>query len=181
MIIVIGSIVGMMGEIFESKQAPLYGRKTSEIFIKPFEFWDIRKLLKIFGVKSDEAIVNMYSILGGMPKYYDQIDRLGMKFNLESALELFTEKVYSVWKAPRDELIEEFREAHTTYFSILEAIAKGKVSANEIASYTMIPEKSIYKYLNQLVNYFELIEKRKPALAPKKLQRGTLQDKRSIL
>jgi len=167
MFIVIGSIVGMMKDIFEGKHSPLYGRKTSEFFLKPFEYWEVRKLLDEFGVRDEIGKLSIFSVFGGMPRYYDQMDRIGLSFSIENVINLFTNKVYSLWKAPRDELIEEFKDAHPAFFSILEAIAKGKVKANDIANYTSIPEKSIYKYLNELINYFELIEKRVPAVAPK--------------
>ena len=166
-IVVIGSLVGMIQDIFENKHSPLYGRKTAEIRLEPFNYWEIRQLLKSIGVEREEEMITIYSILGGMPRYYDAMDRLGIEFEVERAIELFTNRTYTFWKAPRDELIEEFKEAHPAYFSILEAISKGKTTGNEIANYTGIPEKSIYKYLNQLTNYFKIIEKRTPALAPK--------------
>ena len=167
-IVAIGSMIGMLREIFESEASPLYGRRTSEIFLKPFEFWEIRSLLKDLGVISEEEIIEIYSMLGGMPRYYDTIDRLGLRITKENVIKYFTVKTYPGWREVRNELIEEFREAHATYFSILEAIATGNVTSNEIANYTGIREKSIHKYLNELANYFEIIEKRVPVLASKR-------------
>lgn len=167
MLVVIGSIVGMIRKLFENEASPLYGRKTSEIFLKPFEFWQIRSLLKSQGLEDEEEIIEIYSMLGGMPRYYDNLDRIGLEINKDNILEYFTSRIYPGWREVRNELIEEFREAHVTYFSILEAISVGKVSSNEIAAYTGILEKSIHKYLNELANYFEIIRKQRPALAPR--------------
>ena len=167
MVVVIGSMIGMLREIFESEESPLYGRKTSEIFLKPFEFWEIRSLLKEIGLTSEEEIIEVYSMLGGMPRYYDNIDRLSLKINRNTVIEFFTTRTYPGWKEVRNELIEEFKDAHITYFSILEAISMGNTTSNEISGYTGILEKSIHKYLNELTNYFQIIEKRIPALAPK--------------
>ena len=164
MIIVIGSLIGMMRNIMENEQAPLYGRKTGEIWVKPFEFWQIRSMLKKFGVKDEREIVEIYSILGGMPRYYDSIDRADLKFSLNDVIKFFIDKSYPGWKEVRGELIEEFRDAHPTYFSILEAIASGNVTAHEISSVSGIQMKSIYKYLSELENFFGIIEKRIPII-----------------
>ena len=162
LMIAIGSIIGMMRNIFENREAPLYGRATAKISLKPFEFWRIRRLLRDHGLRSEEEIIEVYSMLGGMPRYYDTIDRLDLGLNKRSVIRFFTTKGYPGWKEVRDELIEEFRDAHPTYFSILEAISIGKCTSSEIADYTGIPHKSIHKYLNELANYFEIIEKRAP-------------------
>lgn len=49
--------------------------------MKPFRFWEIRRLLKEYGLESEEEIVKVYSMLGGMPRYYDTMNRLGLDLN----------------------------------------------------------------------------------------------------
>jgi len=161
-IIVIGSLVGMMHNIFEAKEAPLYGRATLKIHLRPFRYWQIRNMLMSYDRFNEEEIVEIYSMLGGMPRYYDTIDRLGLKIRKETIIDYFTNKSYAGWREVRDELIEEFKDAHPTYFSILEAISMGKNDSGEIINYTGIPSKSIHKYLNELINHFEILKKALP-------------------
>lgn len=171
-VVVIGSIVGMMRNIFESREAPLYGRKTMEIFLRPFRFWMVRRMLRELGSSDEEEVIALYSILGGMPKYYDTLDRLGFRFRVEDVLDYMFAPEYAAWKAVRGELIEEFREAYPTYFLILEAISRGMCTPEEISSYTGIKQNSLPKYLGELTNYFEIVVRRYPITEGPRSKRG---------
>jgi len=172
LVIIIGSIVGMLREIFEKQESPLYGRKTAEIFLKPFKYWQIRKMLLDLGVRDEKECFMIYSILGGMPRYYDTIDRLGFKFAIDNVLEYITSPAISAWKTVYGELIEEFKGAYMTYFQILEAIANGNNSIEEIANYTGMIISSIPKYLKELSEYFDIITRRYPITEGPRSKKG---------
>ena len=172
LVIIIGSIIGMLREIFEKQESPLYGRKTAEIFLKPFRYWKIREMLFDLGVRDEKESFMIYSILGGMPRYYDTIDRLGFEFTIDNVLEYITSPTISAWKTVYGELIEEFKGAYMTYFQILEAIANGKNSIEEIANYTGMIISSIPKYLKELSEYFDIIIRRYPITEGPRSKKG---------
>ena len=68
-LILCGSIISMMYEQTLSYNSPLYGRRTSSIKLEPIEF---AYLKEFFPKKSQNELIELYSVLGGVPKYYSQ-------------------------------------------------------------------------------------------------------------
>jgi AAA+ ATPase superfamily predicted ATPase len=58
----------------------------------------------------------------------------------------------------------EFGSEHRSYFSILEAISSGNATLKEISDYTGLPSSAVSKYLNKLVNNYEIVIKEKPVV-----------------
>jgi AAA+ ATPase superfamily predicted ATPase len=56
--------------------------------------------------------------------------------------------------------IEELGRNYGRYFSILEAIAGGHTQWNNIATQSGVPHNSLGKYLDELVNYYGLVERK---------------------
>ncbi len=69
-LILCGSYVDVMKKLIES-DAPLYGRFSEVINLKPFDYYDTAKF---FPSKSPEEKMLLYSIFGGVPFYLTQID-----------------------------------------------------------------------------------------------------------
>ena len=65
-LILSGSHVGMMLREVLNYDSPLYGRRTSQIHLKAFDFKHASKFLKNFDI---EERVTLYSITGGVAKY----------------------------------------------------------------------------------------------------------------
>jgi len=163
MFIVIGSFVGMMKRIFEESKEPLFGRATCIFNIKPFTFADSYAFLK--GLKSFELeeATKTYFILGGVPKYLLLAGQFSEPDVLSVFRKLFVDTQILMEEA-KNILVLEFGSEHKGYFSILEAIASGKVVPSHIADYTALPHGTVSKYLNELVYKYEIIKKEEPVI-----------------
>ncbi|MDF1534807.1 MAG: DUF234 domain-containing protein, partial [Methanosarcinaceae archaeon] len=73
-------------------------------------------------------------------------------------------------------LISEFGNNYTTYFSILEAISFGKGTLKEISDTTGVEMKSLSRYLHDLVNTYEIIQRRAPIIKGTKMGRYVIKD-----
>ena len=126
LLIFVGSYTGLMKKIFIDEKEPLYGRSTAKIDLKPLNYRWIRKICIDMGFKSEEDIIKMYSTLGGTPRYYQLVESYGLT-SYESVLKtLIFGKNALLQDEVRQILINEFGRNYTTYFSILEAISRGK-------------------------------------------------------
>ena len=66
-----GSHLGMMKREFFSYQAPLYGRASSQIYLRPFTFGATAHFFPNYSVVDRVAI---YSIFGGVPSYWERVN-----------------------------------------------------------------------------------------------------------
>lgn len=64
-------------------------------------------------------------------------------------------------------LVLEFGSENKAYLSILEAIAIGKATSVEIASYTGIAPNTVSKYLHELFYEYEIITRQEPVIEAK--------------
>ncbi len=155
-LILCGSYVGMMKHIFLDSKEPLFGRASYNIKVKPFNFKSSYEMLSNFGYTFEESIA-WYSILGGVPKYL---------WYLEDK-KAFNEKIYDLFYSPfaplkeegKNILVMEFGSEHPGYFSILKAIGNYDRKLSEIASKSALKDTTISKYLYELVNYYDVVEK----------------------
>lgn len=71
MLILCGSLIGMMVTHALSYSSPLYGRRTAQFRVSPLKFSDLRgnNLNRPF-----EEVVEEYAVTGGVPKYMDFFD-----------------------------------------------------------------------------------------------------------
>lgn len=143
-LILLGSSIGMMEKEVLFYKAPLYGRRSGQLFMEPMDFDEVVEFLPI---KSFEEQFHFYSILGGIPAYW-----LQMKSNL-SLWENIKEKIL-----PRESFLynevefllrEELKEPRN-YFVILKAIAQGKAKQGEIVNDVGMDKNSVGKYLSVL-------------------------------
>lgn len=163
MFIVIGSFVGMMKRIFEESKEPLFGRATYLFNIKPFNFSDSYAFLNGLSSFELEEAMKTYFILGGVPKYL----LLAAQFSEPDAQSVFRKLFIDtqiLMEEAKNILVLEFGSEHKGYFSILEAIASGKAIPSHIADYTAMPHGTVSKYLNELVNKYELVKKEEPVI-----------------
>lgn len=152
MLILCGSSIAMMEEKVLSEKSPLFGRRTAQIYLKPFNFSSFRKF---FPKNKYEYCVEMYSITGGNPSYIKRMDPMkniedNIKDNiLETDAFLYSE-IDFVMK-------EELREPRN-YFAILKAISLGKSKLSEIQNETGLEKSILHKYLFILED-LRLVEK----------------------
>lgn len=154
-LILCGSSIGMMENEVLSQKAPLFGRRTGQIFLKPFSFADARKFYP--GLPFERSL-ELFSIAGGNPSYLKRFDpkiSLGRNISdniLQPETFLYDEIEFL--------LREELREPRN-YFAILKAMALGKHKFGEIVNETGLAKSNLHKYLFILED-LRLIQKEIP-------------------
>ena len=173
LLILVGSYQTMMKKMFEDYRTPLYGRSSGRLRVEPLSYRYVRKMLIDLKFRGEENMMNIYSILGGVPLYYEFIERFNIHGTWKNVVRtMFIEDPKPLIDEPHVLLVGEFGRQQSTYMSILEAIARGKSTMTEIANTTGIPEKSLGKYLKELSQEYEIIERRVPIFSPPNSKRG---------
>ena len=145
-LILCGSEVSVIEELFDSESKPLYGRKTAELKLLPFTYKEARKFFPRYS--NEEALI-AYSILGGIPLYLSLFDdRLSIKDNvikncLSTTGYLFNEI---------DTLLRmELKETHL-YKSIMLAINSGASAFSKIREQLDEVPAKVSKYISVLID-----------------------------
>lgn len=162
-LVVSGSIISLMKELVEEYKSPLYGRFDIIIKLNELDFNTIHKICKDLDLDIEESI-NLYSIFGGIPKYFELIEKLEKFIFDEFIINSFVIYPRPLFEEIKTMLKEEFGSEYKTYFSILSAISLGKNKNSEIANYIGKKETEITKYLAFLKDDFEIIERKTPIL-----------------
>ncbi|MCK5177334.1 MAG: AAA family ATPase, partial [Candidatus Aenigmarchaeota archaeon] len=159
--IFLSSVIGLIKTVFEDMKAPLYGRIKAKIKLDAMDYSNARKMMKALRYTKEEDFIEFYSLFGGIPKYYTAIE----DFNLEKKPLLdVIEYFFLKQNAPFDYEIldilrQEFGGKKSTYYTILEAIATGHTKLNEISTYIGMNMTSIARYIDDLIFYYEFIER----------------------
>lgn len=126
-LILCGSSMSYMEDQVLAYKAPLYGRRTAQFKILPFEF---REACAYFRHFSDEDKAVAYGIVGGTPQYLMQIDdRLSMEENIKK---LYLNPVSAIYEEPNNLLKQEVREP-AIYNAVITAVATGSSKLSEIS------------------------------------------------
>jgi AAA+ ATPase superfamily predicted ATPase len=158
MLILCGSLVGMMQRTCLDAGSPLYGRRTGQIRLQPLQFVDY---LDVFGAPFND-LVPLYAITGGVPRYIEMLLD-GPQGLLSKITEYVLEPGSALYNEPRFLLTGEVSEA-TTYFSILQTIASGNHKIGHIARTLEMPANRLGAYLQTLED-LSFIERRTPVTA----------------
>lgn len=167
MVILCGSLISMMTTQVLSYSSPLYGRRTAQIRLSPLKFTDI---MKSNSGKSFEQLVEVYSVTGGVPKYFDFFD------NEEPLMENIEREVLQkggfLYEEPVFLLEKEVKEL-VSYFSIMKNIAAGNHKVSQLAGILEMPSNALSPYLKTLMD-LDLVEKRIPVTEkqPEKSRKG---------
>src|SRR5437867_3669860 len=130
MIILCGSYLGFMERAVLGSKSPLFGRRTAQILLEPFEY---REAAEFFPDWSAEQQARAYFVCGGVPYYlqtFDQGRSLG-----QNVIANFLTVEAPLFREPDFLLREELREVGS-YSAVIEAIAEGKCSPTHIAGLT---------------------------------------------
>lgn len=162
MLVLSGSSVGIIKKVALRGDAPLYGRRTSTIELKPLKFINLREW---FSKTTPEDLVKIYAAFGGTPAYLEKVDE--SKTPEENIVNLILNKNGALHDEPEYLLLEELRVPNR-YMDILTAISLGKCYLSEISDFTKIKRENLTTYLNSLENldlisreYYVLVEKKK--------------------
>ena len=145
-LILCGSSMSFMERQVLSAKSPLYGRRTGQIRLRPFDFVDTEDFLSPMS-RADAAI--LYAATGGVAEYLDFIDT-GQSVTRNLA-KLFFDPSGRLVEEPGNLLKQELREPKR-YSSILRAIADGASKHNQIATKTGIPTGALTNYLDALID-----------------------------
>ncbi|MBD5554428.1 MAG: ATP-binding protein [Roseburia sp.] len=128
MLILCGSSMSYMEDHVLAYKAPLYGRRTSQMKILPFDFADTCRYFKNFSGE-DKALI--YGMVGGTPQYLLQMDdRLSVEDNIKNT---FLNPSSSIFEEPENLLKQEVREP-ALYNAIITSIATGASRMAEIST-----------------------------------------------
>lgn len=121
------SMLYMEDEVLAYK-APLYGRRTAQLKINPFDFFETCKYFSGFS-NLDKALA--YGIMGGTPQYLLQLnDKLSIEDNIKHT---HLNPASTIFEEPNNLLKQEVREP-AIYNAIISAIAMGSSKMSEIST-----------------------------------------------
>ena len=166
MLILSGSLIGMMQKHTLSYDSPLYGRRTAQMRLAPLPFTDIYGVQKM----PFEQAVEQYAVTGGVPKYLEFFeDDRGLEEQLKDAV---LSKSGFLYEEPNFLLKSEFLTA-VNYFSIIKAIADGNHKLGKIAGVLGQETSALTPYLSTLSD-LGFIEKKTPVTEknPEKSRKG---------
>ena len=146
MIILCGSSMSFMENQVLGYKSPLYGRRTAQFKILPFDFFDSLPFLDGFSVV-DKAV--LYGVTGGIPEYLNKIKH--DKSVRENIIDLFFTPSGHFFEEPSNLMKQELREP-STYNAIIESIASGASRLNEIATKSKLESNKCAKYLASLIS-----------------------------
>ncbi len=155
MLILCGSSMSYMEDHVLAYKAPLYGRRTSQMKVQPFDFADVCRYFRHF---SDEERAVVYGMVGGTPQYLLQMDdRLSIEDNIKNT---FLNPTSSLFEEPENLLKQEVREP-ALYNAIITAIAAGASRMAEISVKVGEDTSVCAAYLKNLLS-LGLVRKEKP-------------------
>lgn len=145
LLILCGSFIGFMEREVLGQKSPLFGRRTAQIHLAPFNFREASAFHPRWS-RVDRA--RAYFLVGGVPAYLRALDP-SRSIEQNIATELLSEFA-PLHREPEFLLREELRDV-ANYHAVLYAVATGSVTTRTIAERTAIPERSLPYYLEQLV------------------------------
>ena len=166
MLILSGSLIGMMQKHALSYDSPLYGRRTSQMRLAPLPFTDIYVVQSLSFTES----VEQYAVTGGVPKYLEFFED-GRELT-EQIKDAVLSKNGFLYEEPFFLLKSESMTA-VNYFSIIKAIADGNHKIGKIAGVLGIESSKLTPYLSTLSD-LGFVEKRTPVTEknPEKSRKG---------
>lgn len=166
MLILCGSLVGMMYRTTLAYDSPLYGRRTGQLRMRPLRF---SALCETFTDRSFNEVVELYAVSGGVPVY---VEALADGSLMEQIDESVLDPGGRLYDEPRFVLSGEISDT-TTFFSILQVIAAGNRQQTHIAGKLGLSTSYLSSYLRILLD-LEVLEKRMPVTADPRRSRRSL-------
>jgi len=166
MLILSGSSVSMMESEVLGYKSPLYGRRTGQIDLAPFDFETIGMMI----TKNIKERIITNAVFGNIPMYLSFFDNnLSIEENI---LMNILDKNSFLYKEPEFILKQELREP-SKYMAILFAIAHGNTKLTNISNKTGILSGTLSKYIEQLIK-IRLVYKETPVTERNKKTKKSL-------
>ena len=144
MIVLCGSSLSFMKEQLLGRKSPLYGRRTAQIELKPFDFFDSRAFFPKLDAQSSACA---YGMVGGVPLYLKQFDDSSSL--PENIAAVFLNPSSILYEEPSNLLKQEVSKV-APYNAVLAAIAGGSTQHNEIAAKAGLESGALDYYLKEL-------------------------------
>ena len=161
-LVLCGSIYSMMKRIFDHSDQPLYGRRDSHLRLLPFSIETLKNILADHNPDyNPDDLLCLYMLTGGVAKYVALL--MDARATTKQKMLNFALSPDSPFLTEGTELlISEFGRDYGTYFSILQLIASGMTTQNEIDS---VIGKNTGAYLNNMHEDYLFISKNTPLLS----------------
>lgn len=143
MLILCGSMIGMMQKHTLSYDSPLYGRRTAQIRLAPLPFPEVYAAQPQPFARG----VEQYAVTGGVPKYLEFFEAGEDLFQQVESIIL--SKNGFLYEEPNFLLKDEVQAA-VNYFSIIKAIADGNHKLGKIAGVLNAETSALTPYLSTL-------------------------------
>lgn len=145
-LILCGSSLSFMENQVLGYKSPLFGRRTCQYKIMPYDFFEIQDYYNKFS-STDLAVI--YGITGGIPLYMSLMnDNLSVEENIKT--NFLVPNAY-LYEEPTNLIKQECRDP-AQYNSIIKAIATGSSRMSEICSKTRLDTGLTTSYLNKLMS-----------------------------
>lgn len=155
MLILCGSSMSYMEDHVLAYKAPLYGRRTAQIKLLPFDF---EETCAYFKNASPEDKALIYGIVGGTPQYLLQMsDKLSIEDNIKNT---YLNPMSFLYEEPMNLLKQEVREP-AIYTAIITAIATGSTRMSEISSKVGETTNVCTNYIKNLIS-LGIVQKETP-------------------
>ena len=151
MLILCGSLIGMMRKHALSYESPLYGRRTAQIRLTPLTFTDVHTAQP----QPFEKAVEQYAVTGGVPKYLEFFCPDGEL--LEQIKSVILSKSGFLYEEPSFLLKDEVQSA-VNYFSIIRGIADGNHKLGKLAEALGMESSALTPYLSTLIELGFLVK-----------------------
>jgi len=159
-LILCGSSISLMEKQVLGYKSPLYGRRTAQYKLQPFDYYESAKMLP--GFSGEEKLI-LYGVTGGIPEYLARVDsKLSVKENVR---DLFFDPSGRLFEEPTNLLKQELKMPET-YNAVISAIADGSSKLNEIATKVGIETSQGSKMLSTLIG-LGLVRKEYPVTESK--------------
>ncbi|MDR1023313.1 MAG: ATP-binding protein [Prevotellaceae bacterium] len=174
-LLVCGSVYSLMHKIFEDYKAPLFGRATQFLHVKPFKVAVLKEILVENAPDfSSDDLLALYAFTGGVVKYV-QLLVDSKAFTKNKMLNYAVREDSPFITDGKNMLVEEFGKDYTIYFTILSAISRGENTRGQIEN-TVGSE--VGGYLARMEHDYGLITKQIPIFAKSETKnvRYTIED-----
>lgn len=143
--IICGSSIRFMEERVLSQKSPLFGRRTCQIRLEPFNYLEAAEFTPSYSYE-DKALV--YGVTGGVAKYLSLFDEhLSVDENIK---QLFFSKSGYLYEEPHNLLTQEYKNV-PTYNDIINAVSTGSCRLVDIADRTHMEVSVASHALNRLI------------------------------
>lgn len=154
-LILCGSSMSFMEHQVLGYQSPLFGRRTAQFKIEPFNYYETALW---FPEMSNPERALIYGITGGIPLYVELMT--GYDSVRDAMLsEIFNDNAY-LYEEPGNLLKQELREPQN-YNAIITAIAEGSSRMNEVSTKVGLDSATCSKYINKMIE-LGILHKEKP-------------------